>query len=84
MRFIRMSERLIIPDSVFILPADLFPLDEAAGLQVGNDPLHGPLGDSNPHGHLSQHQGRAARQEQQHMRVIRQKSPLGPSRFRRW
>jgi hypothetical protein len=55
MRFIRMSERLIDSDSIAILAADLFALNDLVGLEIGDDPLHGPLGDPDFQRHFSQH-----------------------------
>lgn len=82
MRFIRMSERFICSDSVVVLATDFFAIDESAGLEIGDDPLHGPFGDSDSQRHLSQHQGGISRQEHQHVPMIRQKRPLGTSQFR--
>ena len=80
MRFIRMSERLIRSDSVVVLTADLFAVDDSAGLKIGNDPLHGPLGDSDVQCHFSKHQGRLSRQEHQDVSMIRQNRPMGTRR----
>ena len=55
MRCNRMSERLISSDSVVVLAADLFTLNDSARLEIGDDPLHGPLGDSDLQCHLSKH-----------------------------
>ena len=78
-----MWERLIHPDPIVVLPADLFALDDSAALKIGNDPLHGPLGDSDLQRHLSKHRRRISPQDDQHVRMIRQKRPMGTSRFRR-
>ena len=53
MRFICVSQGLIDSDSVVVLAANLFAFDDAAGFEIGNDPLHGSLGDSYPHRHLA-------------------------------
>src|SRR5438105_880013 len=82
MRFIVMSERLIGLDSVAVLAADFFTIDDSAGLEIGDDPLYGPLGDSDLQCHLSKHQRRISRQDHQHVRMIRQKSPMSTGRFR--
>ena len=79
-----MAERLINSNSVVVLAADFFAVDDIAGLQIGDDPLHGPLGNTDLQCHLSQHQGRTSRQEHQHMRMIRQKRPMGTSGSRCW
>jgi len=82
MRFNRMAERLISSNPVVVLAAELFAIDDSAGLEIRDHPLNGPLGDSDLQCHLSQHQRRISRQEHQHVRMIRQKRPMGTSRFR--
>ena len=83
-RFIRVPKGLIDSDSVVVLAANLFALDNSAGFEIGNDPLHGSLGYSYVLRHLSQHNGWISRQENQYMRMIRQKRPTDTSRFRLW
>ena len=83
MRFERMSEPLIGSDSVPVLAADPFALDDSTGLKIGDDPLHSPLSDADLRRHLSERERRASREEQQDVRMIRQKRPMGASRFRR-
>jgi hypothetical protein len=83
MRFNRVPERLTDSDSVVVLAADLFAVDVSAGFKIGDDSLHGALGDSDFQCHLSKYQGRISRQEHQHVNMIRQKQPMGTSRLAR-
>lgn len=46
MRCNRMAKRLIGTDPVVVLTADLFAVDDPAGLKIGDNPLHSPFGDS--------------------------------------
>lgn len=82
MRFIRMPEPLIGADPILIPPADLVTFDDTAGFKIGDDPLHGALGDSYMDRHLSQHERRIPRQDHQHVRMVRQKRPMGADRRR--
>jgi len=79
MRLIRMAKRLIRSNSVAVLAAELFAFDEPGRLQIGDDPLHGPLGNSDSQCHLSKHDRRILRQEHQDVCVIGQKRPMGCS-----
>lgn len=83
MRFHGMPERLLRSNPVLVLAADLFAVDDSAGLQIGDDPLHGPFGDSDLQRHLAQHHRRVARQEHQDVPMICQKRPLRTIRRRR-
>ena len=80
-RLNRVPESLVGPNTVVVLAANFFAFDKSTNFELGDDPLHGPLGDSDLHCHLSKHQGRISRQEQQHVRIIRQKRPMGNIRF---
>lgn len=83
MRFDRVSERLIRSDSVVVLTADSFAVDDSTGLEVDDDSLHGPFGDSDLARDFAKYKPRLSRQQRQHVRVIREKRPLGPGRLRR-
>jgi hypothetical protein len=58
MGFDRMSQWLVDKYDVPIPSTNALPLDEAASLQILNDPLHGSLGDPNPQRHFSQNEVR--------------------------
>ncbi len=81
-RFRRVSKWLIGEDSVVVLAANLFAFDDPAGFEIGDDPLHGALGDSHLQRHFSKHQRRISRQHYEHVRMIREKRPTRRSRFR--
>ena len=81
--FIPMPERLIKSDAVAVLAADLFAFDDSARFKIGDDPLHGPLGDPDVQCHLAKHERWISRQQHQHVRVVRQVRPLDTGRFRR-
>ncbi len=66
-----MPKWLLGSDHVVVLAAHLLALDDSARFQIGDDPLHGALGNSYLHRHLAKHQGWISRQEYQHVRMIR-------------
>ena len=52
-----MSQWLIDSDSVVVLPTDFLALDVPTRLQIGNDPLHGTLGNLDLQGHVAKDNG---------------------------
>jgi hypothetical protein len=77
--FDRMAKRLSFEDVITVLPSHSFPFNEAAFLQVLNDPLNSSLGDAYFDGNLAKHFFRVGVQHSQHMRVIGEKGPAGRS-----
>ena len=75
MRFIRMPQPLIGTDSILILPADFFPFDDAGRFQIGDDPLYGPLGDSDPLSDVTESRGRVAVDAEKDLGVVREEPP---------
>ncbi len=55
MGFNRMPEGAIGSNPVMVLAADLFPFDESSSFQIGNDALHGSLGNSDLQCHFAKH-----------------------------
>lgn len=53
-----MPQGLVGSNPVVVLASDLFTLQDATGFQVGNDPLHGTLGNPDLQGNFTQHDGR--------------------------
>jgi len=58
-----------------IPPAIPMPLQEATPLQVGDDPLHRPFGDTNLRGNLAHQRVGVTLEADQHVGVIRKKRP---------
>lgn len=56
MRFTCVPQRLIGLNSIPILSANFFAFDESARFKIGDDPLHGTLGDSHLQRDLPEHQ----------------------------
>ena len=63
---------------VVVSPADAFTAEEAAVLQILNDPLHGALGDAHELGDLAQYQIRIAMEEDEDVGMIGEESPPVP------
>jgi hypothetical protein len=76
-------QRLFGADAVGVLPAHLVPLDEAASLEIGDDPLHRPLGDAHPQGHLPEHGGGRLGKQDQDVGMVGEKGPPAAGRRRR-
>lgn len=78
-----MPQRLFVAYAVVVLTADLFALDGSDRFKIGDDPLHGALGDSHLQRHFAKNDERISRDEHQDVRVIRQKRPMRAGRSRR-
>lgn len=63
-------------DLVPIATSVTHPLEVSVGLQVGDDRLHGALGESAGGGHIAQAYGRVSRDRHEHAGVIREESPI--------
>lgn len=74
-----MTQRLRIEDAISVLASYAFPLNEAAFLQILNDPLDSPFGNSHLDGNLAKHLFWGGMQDSQHMCVIGEKRPAGRS-----
>ena len=75
MRFDRMTEGLVGADPVAVLAADPLPLKESRLLEVGDDPLHGTLGDSHAGRHLAKHERGILREQDENVAVIGEHRP---------
>lgn len=73
----RVSERLSGIDGI-VIPSPLPLPDQDPGIdEVGDDHLYRPLGDPDLPGNFAQRRIWIGNQTQQHVRVVRQKRPLG-------
>lgn len=79
----RMPQGLIAEDAVLILSPDLLAFNEAPLFQVSDDLLDGSLGDADPCRHGAENHERVLSQQDQDMRVIRQKCPARAILWRR-
>ena len=75
-----MPQRKVGANPVMVSAPDPLPLEHAGPLKVGDDPLNGPLGNADPGGNLAKHERRVLSDQDQHMRVIREKRPACPRR----
>ena len=75
-----MSKRLLISNSIVVLATNFFALDDSRRFKISDDPLHGALGYTHLPRHLSKHKKWISRQQNQHVRMIRQKRPMSANR----
>ncbi len=73
----RMAEMAVAVNLVTIPTALADTRDETAYFKVGDDPLHGSLGDPHTLRHLTQQDSRLPRDAEQHVPVVGQKGPGG-------
>lgn len=72
-----MSERLCPGDVIAVAPPLAFPAQDARVFEFPDDPLHGPFGDTDRHRDFTECDVWLARQADQDMGVVGQKSPAG-------
>ena len=72
-----MSQRLCPGDVIAVAPPLAFPAQDARVFEFPDNPLHGPLGDTDRHRDFTEGDVRLARQTDQDMGVVGQKGPAG-------
>ncbi len=78
MRFHGVPKRLIAHNAVAVLTPDLFPRQDSSFFEVSDNSLDCPLGDPNFDRYLTKYHIGIARNQNQYMRMIRQKRPARP------
>lgn len=76
----RMAKRQVQIDGVSVLATFPRPLNRPRFLQVGNDPLNGPLSNADTRGNVAHTHRGIRREADQHMGMIAQERP-GPQRL---
>jgi hypothetical protein len=72
-----MTQRLVLEDSIAVLPSHPFPFNKSAFFQVLNDSLNSPLSDADFDGNLAKHFLRVGVKDREDVCVISEKRPTG-------
>lgn len=71
-----MSQLLIGPNPILVLPAYLFALDKSSSLEIGDDSLDRAFGNTNLLRDFAEHQRGIPGQKHEDVRMIREERPL--------